>query len=142
MQNRLLITLFFYLILGLLSTLTTNDLVYGQQFNKFSDVPGGGGSGTTNTAVESSDNTLLYVVGGAVVVGIVVYAMMQEKKEKSTKDSASAILNDVFLEKKFTINDQILKYQSKIPINISVGMQNDIIKKDEKRYFVGVAYNF
>ncbi|MBK7629619.1 MAG: hypothetical protein IPJ23_02665 [Ignavibacteriales bacterium] len=132
----------FCLILGLLFTLSANDLAFGQQFNKIkSDIPGGG-TGTTNTQVESSDNTLLYVVGGAVVVGIVVYALMHDKKEKSTKDTTAAILNDEYLDQNLSLNEKILNAQSQIPINISFGMLREKSCSDEKRYFIGLNYNF
>ncbi len=130
------------LILGLLFALSSNDLAFGQQFNKISsDVPGGG-SGTANTQVESSDNTLLYVVGGAVVAGIVVYALMKDKKEKSTKDTTAAILNDEYLDQNLSLNEKISNAQSQIPIKVSFGMHRAKSIRDESRYFIGVNYNF
>jgi hypothetical protein len=116
-------------------------LNYGQQVNRIFEEPGGG-SNNTNTTVESNDNTFLYVAGAAVVVGIVVYALLKDKKEKSTKDTTSAILNDDFLEKHLSINERVANVQSQIPINISFGMQNDFLKNEDKRYYVGLNYNF
>lgn len=142
MKNQFLKTLSINLILGLTITFCFSDNLYSQQLNKLFEVPGGGSSGSTNTGVESSDNTLLYVVGGAVIVGIVVYALMKDKKEKSTKDTTAVILNEDFLQKQLTLKDEVLKYQSQIPLNISFGMQINKIIKDEKRYFVGMSYNF
>lgn len=102
-----------------------------------------GGSGTTTTSVsESNSNTTLYVIGGALIVGIVVYAVLREKKEKPKDDSTKAVLNTDFLEKQLTLNDDIQKYKSNIPIDILFGIKNDFIKKEEKIYFVGLAYNF
>lgn len=130
------------LILVFLITLNINSNTFGQQINKISDVPGGGGSNNTNTEIESNDNTMLYLVGGAVVIGIVVYALMKDKKEKSTKDTTAVILNDNFLQKQLTLKDEVLKHQSQIPINISFGMHRVKSFSDEKRYFVGMSYNF
>lgn len=129
------LTICFFLIIAFNNT-------YSQNLLKINDVPGGSG-GSTNTSVsDNNDNTMIYVVGGAVVVGIVVYALLKDKKEKSKDDTTAVILNDDFLEKQLTLNDQILKYQSQIPINVSIGMQNDINRKEDKRYFVGLSYNF
>jgi hypothetical protein len=120
----------------------SSSVSYSQQLQKIFDVPGGG-SGTTNTNVsENKDNTMLYVVGAAVVVGIVVYALLKDIKDNSKTDTTAAFFNDEFLVKQLTLNDQILKYKSQIPINISIGMENDIIRKEDKRYFVGMNYNF
>jgi hypothetical protein len=116
-------------------------LNYGQQVNRIFEEPGGG-SNNTNTTVESNDNTFLYVAGAAVVVGIVVYALLKDKKEKSSKDTTTAILNDDFLEKHLSINEKVSNVQSQIPIYISFGMQNDFLRNEDKRYYVGLNYNF
>jgi hypothetical protein len=113
---------------------------FSQQLFKIYDEIGGGG--TTTTVTEESDNTMLYVVGGAVIAGIVIYALLKDKKETPKTDSTKAILKNDFLEKQLTLNDRIQKYRSQIPINISFGMQNDFLRKEDKRYFVGLAYNF
>lgn len=142
MKNQFLKTLSINLILGLTITFCFSDNLYSQQLNKIYDKIGGGSSGNTNTELESNDNTLFYIAGGAVVVGIVVYALMKDKKEKSTKDTIAVISNTDFLQKQLTSNDKILKYQSQIPINISFGIQGNKMIKDERRYFVGMSYNF
>jgi len=133
-KSILIIVIFIFLTVS-------SSVSYSQQLQKIFDVPGGG-SGTTNTSVESNDDYILYVVGGAVIVGIVIYALLKEKKDNPKPDTTAAIFNDEFLENQLTLNDQILKYQSQIPMNIKIGMQYDIIRKDEKRYFFGLAYNF
>lgn len=136
MKIKSLITLIVFLSLSI----TVND-TYSQTLFKINEGIGGGGS--TNTSVsESNDNTMLYIVGGAVVAGIVVYALIKDKKETPKKDTTAVILNDDFLEKQLTLNDKIQKYKSQIPINISLGIQNNFLDKEEKRYFVGLAYNF
>jgi hypothetical protein len=129
------------IFVSLIFLIVSGSVSYSQQLQKILDVPGGG-SGTTNTSVDSNDDYLLYIVGGAAIAGIVIYALLKDKKEKQKTDTTAAILNDEFLEKQLTFNDQILKYQSQIPINITIGMQNDIIRKEDKRYFVGLNYNF
>ncbi|MFZ1282417.1 MAG: hypothetical protein WAR59_16380 [Ignavibacteriaceae bacterium] len=130
----------FFIILLILISITSN-ASFSQNLFKINEDIGGGGSNNSNVA-ESNDNTMLYVVGGAVVVGIVIYALLKDKKEKPKDDTTAVTLNDEFLEKQLTLSDQILKYQSQIPINISIGMQKDIIRNDDKRYFVGLNYNF
>jgi hypothetical protein len=130
----------FFILIILLISFTAN-ISYSQQLFKINEDIGGGGSNNTNVT-ESNDNTMLYIVGGAVIAGLVVYALLKDKKDNPKTDTTAAILNDEFLEKQLTVNDQILKYQSQIPIKISIGMQNDFIRKEDKRYFVGLAYNF
>jgi hypothetical protein len=141
MKTRLSNTSNKILILGLFLSLLICDFSYSQSLNKiFEDI--GGGSGTTSTNVESNDDYTLYIVGGLVVTGIVVYALLRDKKEKPTKDTTSVSLNEDFLEKNLSYNEKIANLQSQIPINITFGIQRDKALKDEKRYFVGLAYNF
>ena len=129
------------LILGLFLSLIASNSSFSQQLNKaFEDI--GGGSGSTTTNVESNDDYTLYIVGGLIVTGIVVYALLRDKKEKPTSDTTFAILNNDFLEKNLSYNEKINNMQSQIPINISIGMQRDKALKDDKRYFVGLNYNF
>ena len=129
------------LILGLFLSLIASNSSFSQQLNKFyEDI--GGGSGSTNTEVESNDDYTLYIVGGLIVTGIVVYALLRDKKKKPTSDTTSAILNNDFLEKNLSYNEKINNMQSQIPINISIGMHRDIALKNERRYFVGLNYNF
>lgn len=129
------------MMLTLVIVLLASNFSYSQSLYKIDSDIGGGGSSNTNVS-ESNDNTMLYVVGGAVVAGIVIYALLKDKKEKPKDDTTAVIFNDDFLEKQLTLNDKIQKYKSKIPINISLGIQNNFIDKKEKRYFVGLAYNF
>ena len=141
MKKQMLNTSNKIMILGLFLSLLICDLSSGQQLNKFyEDI--GGGSGSTNTEVESNDDYTLYIVGGLIVTGIVVYALLRDKKEKPTSDTTSAILNNDFLEKNLSYNEKINNMQSQIPINISIGMHRDIALKNERRYFVGLNYNF
>jgi hypothetical protein len=129
------------LIFGLFLSLLICDLSYSQRQNKiFEDI--GGGSGTTNTNVESNDDYTLYIVGGLIVTGIVIYALLRDKKEKPTKDTATVSLNEDYLEKNLSYNEKIANLQAQSPINITFGIQRDKALKDEKRYFVGLAYNF
>lgn len=130
-----------FLILGLFISLIFSNFSFSQQMNKPFEVPGGGSNNSTET-VESNDNTMLYVVGGAVVVGIVVYALMRDKKENKAKDTTAAILNDDFLEKNLSYQERVANVQSQIPIIISFGVQKEKALKDERRYFVGLNYNF
>jgi len=139
MKKKHLITFPSLLVLGIF--LIFNDFSYSQQLNKVFEEPGGG-STNTNTTVESNDNTTLYVVGGIIVVGIVVYALLRDKKEKPTKDTTAVILNDKFLAQNLSYNEKVANMQSQIPINISIGVQRDKALKDERRYFVGLNYNF
>lgn len=128
-------------VLGLFLFLIICDLSYGQQLNKIFEVPGGG-SGSSSTTVESNDDYTLYIVGGLLVTGILVYALLRDNKEKTTKDTSAVILDEDFLEKNLSINQKVSNVQSQIPINVSFGMQRDNVLKDDKRYFVGLTYNF
>lgn len=141
MKNQVLNTSNKILILGLFLSLIICDLSSGQQLNKaFEDI--GGGSGSSSTTVESNDDYTLYIVGGLIVTGIVVYALLRDKKEKPTKDTIAVILDDKFLDQNLSLNEKVSNVQSQIPINISFGMQRDKALKDDKRYFVGLNYNF
>lgn len=119
----------------------TDNFTYSQSlFQINSDI--GGGSNNTQNVSENNDDIMLYVIGGAIVAGIVIYAVLKDKKEKAKDDSTAVILNDDFLEKKLTFKEKLERYNSQIPINVSLGIQNDLLMKDEKRYFVGLSYNF
>lgn len=117
--------------------------LFAQQLNKTFEVPGGGG-GTTTPSVDNSDNTAIYVIGGLVIAGIVVYAVLKNKrdKEKSKRDStkASVEMN--------SFNDHLANYQKKIdtsptiPFSLYLGTQREFIKRDEKRYYLGLSVSF
>lgn len=141
MKNQFLKSVISPLMLGLILTISLSGLGYSQQLNKiYEDI--GGGSGSTNTAVESDDDYTLYIVGGLVVTGIVVYALLRDKKENPSNDTTSAFLNEDFLEQNLSYSERVANMQSQIPINISFGIQKNKALKDERRYFVGLNYNF
>jgi hypothetical protein len=100
------------------------------------------GGGRPSAQVSQSDDSMMYIVGGAIIIGIIVYAVLRDKKEKPKNDSASVNLKVDIPGKQLILNDDIQKCQPQIPINILIGMQNDLIRKDTKRYFFGLAYNF
>lgn len=131
------------LMLLIFIALSYTNITQAQQLNRiYEDI--GGGSGSGSNIAESDDNTIYYVLGAAVLAGVVIYAVLQNKKakDKPKTDTTAVILNDDFLEKHLTLNDRIEKYKSKIPIDVSFGMQNNFLRQEEKRYFIGVAYNF
>jgi hypothetical protein len=136
MKNKFSIIITFFILISL----PINNL-FAQQFHKILDFPGG--SGTTNNS-SSSDNskTTLYVVGGVIIAGIVIYSLLKDKKEESKEDTTAVILDKHFLEQNLTINEKISNMQSRIPINISIGLQSNGVIREEKRYFLGLDYNF
>ena len=87
---------------------------------------------------------MLYIIGGAVIVGVIVYAVLKNKKdkEKSKDDTTSVLINKDLLDSNLSLTDKFINKNEYIPINISIGLQNDLVLKDQKRYFVGLAYNF
>lgn len=113
----------------------------GQQLSKINEDIGGG-SNSNSSSVSSSDDYILYIVGALAVGGVIAYALLKDKKEEPKKDTTSAILNDDFLEQNLSFNEKISNLQSQIPINVSFGIQGNRAIKDEKRYFVGLNYNF
>ncbi len=131
-----------FLIALVISLTLPIDYSNAQQVNKLL-APPGGGSGTT-VVKSNSDNTALYVIGGAVIAGAIIYAVFLNKKNKEHKgkDTTSALNTDDLLAAKPTFNELISNIQSQIPINISVGLQNDLVMREQKRYFVGLNYNF
>ena len=136
MKNKLFITIIFFLLISI----PTNNL-YAQQLFKIFDVPGGSSTTTTSSSSDNS-NTALYVLGGAVVAGVVIYVLLKDKKEKPKKDTIAVILDKNFLEKNLTSYEKVSNLQSQMPINISFGMQSDKVIREEKRYFLGLNYNF
>lgn len=103
----------------------------------------GGGSGQPANVNESNDNTVFYIAGAAIVAGIVIYAILSDKKSGRAKEDTTAVLNDEeLINKHLSFNKMIQNYQTAIPISISAGIQNDIVRIEEKRYFLGLSYNF
>lgn len=103
----------------------------------------GGGSGQPANVNESNDNTVFYIAGAAIVAGIVIYAILSDKKSGKAKEDTTAVLNDEeLINKHLSFNEMIQNYQTAIPISISAGIQNDIVRIEEKRYFLGLSYNF
>ena len=139
---KLLLPKFSWLTVVIISLFILNTSE-AQQVNRiFEDI--GGGSGNASNIAETEDNTIYYVLGAAVIAGVVIYAVLQDKKskDKSKTDTTAVLLNEDFLEQQLTLSDKIQKYKSQFPINVSIGMQNSFIDKEEKRYFVGMSYNF
>ena len=136
MNNKFLLTAAFLLLI----TLPVNNS-FSQQLHKTFEVPGGG-SGTQNTSVDSNDDYILYIVGGAVIAGIVIYTLLKDKKGNPTEDTTAVIPNSVLLVNNLSVYDKVKNLQSQIPILISFGLQSDRVIKEERRYFVGLAYNF
>lgn len=130
-------------IMLLVITFGITNISEAQQVNRISDKIGGSSGNTTNVN-ESKDNTFFYVAGAAIIAGIVIYAILSDKKSvEKTKSDTTAILNDEELVNKYlTFSDKLQSYQTQIPINLSIGIQNDLVRIEEKRYFVGLRYNF
>lgn len=130
-----------FLILAILFSFIFVEINSAQQLNRvYEDI--GGGSGTTNTSVNSNDDTMLYVVGGAVVVGVVIYALLQNKKtiEKSKEDTTAVNIKNELLSNNYLSKENPANLQ--LPINVTFGMKRDKLLNDEKRYYVGLSYNF
>ncbi|MCZ7610918.1 MAG: hypothetical protein M5U17_12235 [Ignavibacterium sp.] len=103
----------------------------------------GGGSGQPANVNESNDNTVFYIAGAAIVAGIVIYAILNDKKSGKAKEDTTAVLNDEeLINKHLSFNEMIQNYRTEIPISISTGIQNDFVRIEEKRYFLGISYNF
>lgn len=131
-----------YLIVVILIIAMMLSNSYPQQISRIFENPGGGGGTTQPSTEQSSDNTTLYVIGGLLVAGIVVYALLRDNKDKAVDDSKALILNNDYQEKQLTLLDKEKNLQPAMPLQVILGIQNELIKKDEKRYFVGFAYNF
>lgn len=131
------------LIMLLVITFGITNISEAQQVNRISDKIGGS-SGNTGNVNDSKDNTFLYVAGVAIIAGIVVYAILSDKKpvEKTKSDTTAILNNEELINKYLTFNDKFQSYQTQIPINLSIGIQNDLVRIEEKRYFVGLRYNF
>jgi hypothetical protein len=136
MKNKFSIAVIFFLLVSISLSNT-----YSQQLSKVFEVPGGG-SGSQSTSADSNDDYILYIVGGAVIAGVIIYALLKDKKEKPKEDTTAVILNNDFLRKNLTLSEKILNMQSQIPINISFGLQSNRVIREEKRYYLGLNYNF
>ncbi|MCJ7554640.1 MAG: hypothetical protein MUO34_12230 [Ignavibacteriaceae bacterium] len=132
----------FFIALSIAITIPVEN-IYAQNVNRIFDVPGGG-DGTNTSSESSNDNSVLYVVGGLVIVGVIVYAVLKNKKEKekSEQDSIKVSSGLESLKDHFTNYQKQVDTSPSIPINLFLGAQRDLINKDEKRYFVGLSYNF
>jgi hypothetical protein len=130
----------FILSIILFVFLSTN-ISFSQSLFKINS--GIGGSSTINTTIsDNNDNTMLYVIGGAVIAGVIVYALLNDKKEEAKEDTTSSSYNLPGLDKRLVINDKVDKQTIDIPVNIFLGMKNDLIKREDKRYYLGLSYNF
>ncbi|MDT3696598.1 MAG: hypothetical protein ROY99_09415 [Ignavibacterium sp.] len=137
MKTKFFLMMFFITIFCL-----TNNLD-AQQVNRiFEQI--GGGSGSPINVNESNDNTVFYIAGAAIIAGIVIYAILHDKKsgEKTKTDTTAVLSDEELINKHLTINKKIQNYQYESPINFSAGIQNNIVRIEEKRYFVGLVYSF
>ncbi len=125
----------------LFTVLTMSETTQAQQVNKVFDEIGGGGSNSSGNSESGSSNTM-YIIGGAIIVGVILYAVLKEKKEPvKTDTTAVAIMENQFVLNQTQIEEQINK-SNNLPINIFAGVQNEILFREEKKYVVGLSFNF
>ncbi|HKB86678.1 MAG TPA: hypothetical protein VKD08_10935 [Ignavibacteriaceae bacterium] len=135
------------IIFGLQSVLLTPD-GYAQGLMKTADVPGGGGGGSSNQSNDSGGgSTALLVIGGVIIAGFLFYKLVLNKDEPKKEEKEDSTSNESLLlrsSKNFAsdVQTEYLKKLQEIPINVYLGYQQIDPVIPEKRFIMGVSYNF
>lgn len=112
-----------------------------QQVNKIFDQIGGGGSNSQSNSESGSSNTM-YIVGGVLILGVILYSVLKEKKEPEKKDTTSVVINADQFVMNGLHNDSELEKSNNLPVSIFAGTNSEMVFREEKRYFVGISFNF
>ena len=110
----------------------------------FEDI--GGGSGASSDG-SGSDNTFIYVAGGLLVAGVIAYALFFKKDNKNEEidDSTTAVnyltptKNDLYSNK---LDEEISSIRESFPVDIILGIKNDVGFIPGKTYLMGLSIRF
>lgn len=111
----------------------------------YDDIGGGGTTGQTQDS--GGDNTTLIIVGGVVIGAILLYSLVLHKDNSDKEAKQDSTSNQSILIKKrpefFSgrISENLRKMQ-KIPVNLYMGYQSINPVLTEKKFVMGISYNF
>jgi hypothetical protein len=101
-----------------------------------------GGSSTPSQTQDNSDNnTTLLIIGAAAIIGLVVYTLVIKNDEKKDSTSNQSLLNKPII-KSYNSNSLELKKLQHLPVNFYVGIQRPDLLVPERKFIMGISYNF
>jgi len=120
---------------------------YTQGMFKITDVPGGGGGSTGQSDDSGSSSSTLLIVGGVIIAGLLFYKLVIDKdKPKKEEKQDSTSQESLLLRTPENILSGAISRHSKltadIPVNIYLGYQNPDPVLCEKKFIMGIIYNF
>ncbi len=135
------------IIFGLQSIILTPD-GYAQGLMKTADVPGGGGGGSSSQSSDSGGgSTALLVIGGVIIAGFLFYKLVLNKDEPKKGEKEDSTSNESLIlgsSKTFAsdVQTENLRKLREIPVNVYLGYQQIDPAIPEKRFIMGISYNF
>ncbi len=134
------------IIFGLQSVLLTPD-GYAQGLMKTADVPGGSGGSSSQSSDSGGGSTALLVIGGVIIAGFLFYKLVLNKDEPKKGEKEDSTSNESLLlrsSKNFAsdVQTENLRKLQEIPVNLYLGYQQIDPVIPEKRFIMGISYNF
>lgn len=120
---------------------------YAQVLYKISDKIGGSSGSTGQSQDNNGNSSTLIIIGAAVIVGVLVYKMVLSKddtKKNEKKDSTSkqSLLIKQINNNACGIAGSELENLKQLPINFYFGLQRSEALIAERKFILGLSYNF
>ncbi len=119
---------------------------YGQGLLKTSDVPGGSGGSTSQPEDTGGSSSTLIIVGGIIIAGLLIYKLVIDKDKPVKEEKQDTTKQESLLSTPKSILSSAISKQAEmtvnIPINIYLGFQNIDPALRERKFIMGVSYNF
>ncbi len=119
---------------------------YAQGHLRVNDDIGGGGT-TGQTQDSGGNSTTLIIVGGVVIAAILLYTLVLQKNKSAKESPQDSTSNQSILLKKqpelFSgpVSENLRKMQE-IPVNLYMGYQKVDPVLPERKFVMGISYNF
>ena len=120
---------------------------YAQGFYKINDKIGGNGSSTSQPENTSDNSTTIIIIGAAIIAGFLVYKLVLNKdtsakveKKDSTSSDESSLIKPIDESNNITLS--AMKKLQKMPVNFFVSIQKPDILIPERKFIMGISYNF
>jgi hypothetical protein len=135
------------LIIFSLQTIISSPEGYAQGLMKTDDFPGGGGGSTSSSEDTGGGSATLLIVGGVIIAGLLFYKLVinkdepkKEGKQDSTSDQSLLLRNDETIAS--NILSENLKKMQELPVNLYLGFQKVDPALPERKFIMGITYNF
>ncbi len=118
-----------------------------QGLMKIADFPGGSGGSTSSSEDTGGGSSTLLIVGVVIIAGVLFYKLVIDKDEPKKEEKQDSTSEQSLLLKSdqaFTSNvlSENLRKMQDIPINVYLGFQKVDPAVIDRRFIMGISYNF